>query len=145
MTGLETALNESSVLGLRVDPADSACELRLHVLAQPAAPATADPDPRRVLRLLRPSRIRVVLRADGLDGYGPPIPLAGEADVETFFASLEHWESQCFCQAAGVSAGRGGSWYVVRSRSMAQSVVIRRRARAMSACLWFLPSVRLRS
>ena len=21
-----------------------------------------------------------------------------------------HWESQCFCQAAGASAGRGGSW-----------------------------------
>jgi IS30 family transposase len=56
-----------------------------------------------------------------------------------------HWESQCSCQAARASGDRGGSWYVVRSRSMAHSVVMRRRARAMSACLWFLPSARLRS
>lgn len=91
-TGLETALNEAEVVGLRVAPTDAACELLLHVHAQPT-PAGTDPDPRRVLRLLRTSRIRVVLRADRLDGYGPAVPLAGPADVEAFFASLDGWEA----------------------------------------------------
>lgn len=90
--GLETALNEAEVVGLRVAPADAACELLLHVHAQPA-PAGTDPDPRRVLRLLRTSRIRVVLRADRMDGYGPAIPLTGLAEVEAFFASLDGWEA----------------------------------------------------
>lgn len=91
-TGVETALNEAEVVGLRVAAEDAACELLLHVHAQPS-PATIDPDPRRVLRLLRASRIRVVLRADRLDGYGPAIPLAGLADVESFFGSLDRWEA----------------------------------------------------
>jgi hypothetical protein len=38
-----------------------------------------------------------------------------------------------------------GSRYGVWSRSMAQMTLIRRRARAMSACLWDLPCARFRS
>jgi hypothetical protein len=92
-TGLEIALNEAEVVGLRFADTDSACELLLHVCAQ-SDPVAAVPDPRRVLRLRRPSRIRVLLREHRLGGgYGPAIPLAGPDDVESFFASLDGWEA----------------------------------------------------
>jgi hypothetical protein len=90
-TGLETALNEAEVVGLRLASSDAACELLLHVCAQPEQ--ATDRDPRRVLRLLRATRIRVLLREDRHDGYGPAIPLAGLDDVESFFASLTGWEA----------------------------------------------------
>ncbi|MFC7280162.1 hypothetical protein ACFQS1_39910 [Paractinoplanes rhizophilus] len=89
---LETALNEAEALGLRLDRSDGACELLVTVCALPAQRAH-DPDPRRVLRLLRPTRIRVLLREDGHGGYGPAIGLRGLDDVESFFASLGRWES----------------------------------------------------
>jgi hypothetical protein len=91
-TGLEVALNESEVVGLRVASSDSACELLLHVCAQPDQ-VPGDPDPRRVLRLLHATRIRVLLREDRPDGYGPPIVLADLDQVESFFASLAGWEA----------------------------------------------------
>ncbi|MEV0895940.1 hypothetical protein [Actinoplanes sp. NPDC049802] len=90
--GLETALNEAEVVGLRLSSVDSACELLLHVCAQ-SEQVTESRDPRRLLRLLRPARIRVLLREDRQDGYGPAIPLTGLADVESFFASLDGWDS----------------------------------------------------
>jgi hypothetical protein len=82
-TALEVALNEAEVVGLRRAASGPACELLLHVCAQPAA------DPRRVLRLLDTARIRVLLR----ESYGPAIPLADLDAVEAFFASLRGWES----------------------------------------------------
>lgn len=88
--GIETALNESEVVGLRLAALDSACELLLHVCAQPEHAAN-DPDPRRVLRLLQATRIRVLLREERQDGYGPAIPLADLDEVESFFASLGGW------------------------------------------------------
>lgn len=56
-----------------------------------------------------------------------------------------HWESQCCCQAARSVRVGAGSRYAVWSRSMAQMTLRRRRARAMSACLWDLPSRLFRS
>ncbi|GIE89606.1 hypothetical protein Areg01_74880 [Actinoplanes regularis] len=91
-TGLETALNEAEVVGLRLNSSDQTCELLLHVCAQPER-ATGDPDPRRVLRLLRATRIRVLLREDRLGDYGPAIPLADLDDVESFFRSIGGWDA----------------------------------------------------
>jgi hypothetical protein len=91
-TGLETALNESEVVGLRIASSDSACELLLHVCAQREGVAK-DPDPRRVLRLLHSTRVRVLLRGDRQDGYGPAIPLADLDEVESFFTSLGGWDA----------------------------------------------------
>lgn len=90
--GLEMALNESEVLGLRIVLSDSACELLLHVCARPERVAK-DPDPRRVLRLLRVTRIRALLRDDRQVGYGPAIPLADLNEVESFFSSLGGWDA----------------------------------------------------
>jgi len=90
--GLETALNEAEVVGLRIASSDSACELLLHVCAQ-SEQGAKDSDSRRVLRLLRATRIRVLLREDRQGGYGPAIPLAGLDEVESFFASLGGWDA----------------------------------------------------
>jgi hypothetical protein len=92
MAGLETALNEAEVLGLRIASSDVAVELLLHVCAQPED-GGRDPDPRRVLRLLNATRLRVVLREDRPDGYGPAIPLSDLDEVESFFASLGGWDA----------------------------------------------------
>jgi hypothetical protein len=43
--------------------------------------------------LLRATRIRVLLREDRQDGYGPAIPFAGLDDVESFFTSLGGWDA----------------------------------------------------
>lgn len=94
--GVDTALNEADVLGVRLDPSGAWCDLLLHVLALPLAGPT-DPDARRVLRLISPARVAVVLREERVVpreervsgiGFGPVIPLAGLAAVEEFFASL---------------------------------------------------------
>jgi hypothetical protein len=63
--------------------------LLLHVLALPEA-GPPDPDTRRALVLSGVSRVRVLLRRDEpwqVD-YGPALPLADLAAVESFFASL---------------------------------------------------------
>jgi hypothetical protein len=92
MAGLETALNEAEVLGLRAAPSDLAGELLLQVCAQPED-GGPDPDPRRILRLLNATRLRVLLREERPDGYGPAIPLTGLDEVESFFASLGGWDA----------------------------------------------------
>jgi hypothetical protein len=90
--GPEAALNEAEVVGLRIASSDSACELLLHVCAQPEQEAK-DSDPRRVLRLLGATRIRLLLREDRQDGYGPAMAFADLDDVELFFASLGGWDA----------------------------------------------------
>lgn len=59
-------------------------------------------------------------------------------------AQLTHWESQWRCQAA-IGSRAAGSTNAVPSRSIAHVTLMRRRARAMRACLCDLPSARLRS
>lgn len=86
-SALEVALNEADVLGIRLEPQGRWCDLLLHVLALPEA-GPIDPDPRRILRLLSPTDVRVLLRKDRPDGYGAAIPLGDLNDVESFFESL---------------------------------------------------------
>lgn len=87
--GIDVALNEADVLGVRLDQAGAWCDLFLHVLALPEA-GPLDRDARRILRLTMPGQVRVLLRPDRVepDGYGPVIPLSGLDAVEDFFASL---------------------------------------------------------
>jgi hypothetical protein len=86
--GLEVALDEATVAGLRADP-DGAVALLLHVLALPETDPPA-PDTRRALVLSGVSRVRVLLRHDepGEVDYGPPVALPDLAAVEEFFAAL---------------------------------------------------------
>lgn len=87
------ALNESEVVGVRLDPSGSGCDLLLHVLALPEV-GPIDPDPRRILRLLAPGVIRVYLHEDRPPGsHEPAIPLASLDAVEEFFASLSSGET----------------------------------------------------
>jgi hypothetical protein len=94
--GVDAALNEADVLGVRLESSGAWCDLLLHVLALPEA-GPIDPDARRVLRLTSPTRVAVLLREERVVprenrepgiGYGPVIPLAGMAAAEEFFASL---------------------------------------------------------
>jgi hypothetical protein len=87
--GMDVALNEADVLGIRLDPAGAWCDLFMHVLALPET-GPLDPDARRILRLTMPGRVSILLRRDrlGQDGYGPVIPVSGLDAVEDFFASL---------------------------------------------------------
>jgi hypothetical protein len=61
--GLEAALNEADVLGIRLDPAGAWCDVLVHVLALPES-GPLDSDPRRVLRLAMPSQVSILLRAE---------------------------------------------------------------------------------
>ncbi len=87
---LETALNESDVVGIRLDPADRHADVLLHVIALPeSGPLTKDG--RRIMRLTRPAELRFLLRRDPVGAQAatqPAIPLADEAAVEDFFDSL---------------------------------------------------------
>ncbi len=87
---LETALNESDVVGIRLDPAGAHVDVLLHVIALPeSGPLTNDG--RRIMRLTRPAELRFLLRRDPVDEQAatqPAIPLADEAAVEDFFDSL---------------------------------------------------------
>jgi hypothetical protein len=87
--GLEVALNEAYVVGLRQTAAEDAIDVLLHVSALPPA-GPIDPDARRVLRLRSPSCVKLLLRRDrtAAEGYGPALPLADLAEVEAFFDSL---------------------------------------------------------
>lgn len=88
--GLESALNESYVVGLRQAFAPGgAIDVLLHVSALPPT-GPIDPDARRVLRLLSPTCVRVLLRRDTgtVGSYGPALPLVDLAEVEAFFDSL---------------------------------------------------------
>jgi len=87
--GIEVALNEADVLGIRLDPAGAWCDVLVHVLALPET-GPLDRDARRILRLTVPGQLSILLRTDraGQTGYGPVIPLSGLDAVEDFFASL---------------------------------------------------------
>jgi hypothetical protein len=84
---LETALNESEVMGVRLADDGRAVDVLLHVLTLPPD-GPIDPDARRVLRLTDPSELRFVLRPDPFTEFDIALPLAGMDAVETFFASL---------------------------------------------------------
>ncbi len=85
--GVDIALNESEVLGLRLEPSGGWCDLLLHVLALPEN-GPIDPDARRILRLTTPSQVKILLRAERMAGHGDVIPLDGLDAVEEFFASI---------------------------------------------------------
>jgi hypothetical protein len=87
---LEVALNESDVVGVRLDPGGAHVDVLLHVIALPeSGPLTKDG--RRIVRLTRPAELRFLLRRDPVGVQAatqPAIPLADEAAVEDFFDSL---------------------------------------------------------
>lgn len=87
---LEVALNESEVAGVRMNPDGAHVDVLLHVVALPEFGPLVK-DGRRIMRLTEPSEVRFLLRRDVAgDGVAdqPAIPLADEAAVEEFFASL---------------------------------------------------------
>ncbi len=84
------ALNESEVVGIRVDPDGRHVDVLLHVIALPKAGPLLK-DGRRIMRLTRPAELRFLLRRDPIGeqvATQPAIPLADEATVEAFFESL---------------------------------------------------------
>lgn len=87
---LETALNESDVVGVRLDPAGAHVDVLLHVIALPESGPLLK-DGRRIMRLTRPSELRFLLRRDPIGqqtATQPAIPLADVDAVEKFFDSL---------------------------------------------------------
>jgi hypothetical protein len=89
VTDLDTALEESTVEGLRWDESSRQVDVLLRVLAL-GADGEVDADPRRVLSCSGASQLRVLLRRDRFVtlGYGPVIPLPDRAALEEFLASL---------------------------------------------------------
>ena len=87
--GMDVALNEAEVLGLRLGESGAWCDLLVHVVALPEHGPLGS-DRRRILRLLEPGHVTVLLRTDQAEtsGYGDAIPLASLEEVEAFFASL---------------------------------------------------------
>ncbi|WP_285479470.1 hypothetical protein [Amycolatopsis sp. NBRC 101858] len=87
--GLNEALNEATVTGLRLSP-DGSVVILLYVLALPEH-GPVDPDTRRALILSGASTVRVLLRRERpaeSPRYGPAIPLGDFSAVEEFFASI---------------------------------------------------------
>ncbi len=84
-----TALNESDVVGLRVNWPGRTVRLLLHVLALPAY-GPVDPDTRRALVFTGVSLVRVLLRADRTFSrdYGNAIDLADADAADAFLASV---------------------------------------------------------
>ncbi len=94
---LETALNESDVVGVRLNPSGSYVDVLLHVLALPSSGPLMK-DGRRILRLTAPAELRFLLRSHALGGQAaaePAIPLDDLAAVEGFFDSLAWGGSMC--------------------------------------------------
>lgn len=88
--GLETALNESDVVGVRLCPDSQYVDVLLHVHSLPPAGPLMK-DGRRILRLTSPSELRFLLRRDPLGeqpATQPAIPMADLSAVEDFFESL---------------------------------------------------------
>lgn len=87
---LETALNESDVVGIRLDPSGAHVDVLLHVIALPeSGPLTKDG--RRIMRLTRPAELQFLLRRDPVGeqvALHPAIPLADLEAVEDFLDSL---------------------------------------------------------
>jgi transposase, IS30 family len=67
---------------------------------------------RELARCLRTGRARRRPRGRADDrGRIPGMVMISDRPAEAADRAVPgHWESQCFCQAAGASAGRGGSW-----------------------------------
>jgi hypothetical protein len=87
---LETALNESDVVGVRLHPTGAFVDVLLHVISLPETGPIAK-DGRRIMRLLRPAELCFLLRSDvGTQPAAsqPAIALEDDAAVEDFFASL---------------------------------------------------------
>ncbi|GHJ45118.1 hypothetical protein Cs7R123_24600 [Catellatospora sp. TT07R-123] len=89
VAGLNTALNEADVVGLRVYWPGRTVRLLLHVLALPEL-GPADPDTRRALIFTGVSQLRVLLRTDRSNNrdYSKAITLADADDADRFLASV---------------------------------------------------------
>lgn len=87
---LEAALNESEVVGVRLEPSRAYVDVLLQVIALPEAGQLMT-DGRRIIRLIRPGELRFLLRPDRpgqASTVQPAIPLADLAAVEAFFEAL---------------------------------------------------------
>jgi hypothetical protein len=89
---LDLALQESEVVGLHVADDGGWCDVLIHVVAL-TDDGAIDTDPRRVLRLVSPSRIEALLRRNTSSALGPAMPLANLEAIEEFFASVEWFEA----------------------------------------------------
>ncbi|WP_144128023.1 hypothetical protein [Catellatospora sichuanensis] len=89
LAGCNVALNESDVVGLRVNWPGRTVRLLLHVLALPEH-GPADPDTRRALVFTGVCLMRVLLRADRSTSrdYGHAIELADAEAADAFLASV---------------------------------------------------------
>jgi hypothetical protein len=92
VSGINLALHEAHVSGLRMREDLSAVELLVLVQTLPEE-GPIDPDGRRVVVLAAPSRIRILLRRDrrGEPRYGPALPLHDVSEVGQFFISHLTW------------------------------------------------------
>ena len=86
MDGLDLALNESTVCGVRYDAEQGEARLLVEVEALPEV-GPIDLDPRRAIVFSSVAAIDVTLRVDRGD-YGPVLPLGALDDLEQFFAGL---------------------------------------------------------
>jgi len=108
---LETALNESDVVGVRLDPTGAYVDVLLHVIALPESGPLAK-DGRRIMRLMRPAELRFLLRRDPVGEQAAPqpaIPLADEAAVENFFDSLA-WGGSIYGRRFFDESGLTSDW-----------------------------------
>ncbi|MEV4412333.1 hypothetical protein [Catellatospora sp. NPDC049609] len=89
LEGCNVALNESDVVGLRVDWPSRTVRLLLHVLALPEH-GPVDPDTRRALVFTGVRLVRVLLRADRSFSrdYGNAIDLPDAEAADAFLASV---------------------------------------------------------
>lgn len=108
---LETALNETDVVGVRLDPSGAHVDVLLHVIALPeSGPLTKDG--RRIMRLTRPAELQFLLRRDPVGEQPvtqPSIPLADEPAVEDFFDSLA-WGGSIYGWRFFDDAGLTNDW-----------------------------------
>ena len=109
--GLETALNESDVVGVRLHPAGAYVDVLLHVIALPKSGPLIK-DGRRIMRFLGPAELRFLLRRDPVGEQSatqPAIPLADEAAVEEFFDALA-WGGSIYGWRFFDEPGLTGDW-----------------------------------
>jgi hypothetical protein len=92
--GINYALNEAGVAGLRMSDDQSRVDLLVHVLALPAV-GPIDPDARRVVALLYPSLIEVVLQKGLGEKDEPAIPFSDIDDVNAFLSSMT-WSHEMY-------------------------------------------------
>lgn len=90
IAAIDMALNEAEVVAVELPGSGLRCDLFVHVrallTAGPIETAPIDPDPRRILRLLAPSRFEVLLRREC--SGGPAVPLADVAAVDGLLRAL---------------------------------------------------------